>query len=53
MTRFEPDRYYPTNAPELAVIATRGTLAQWRHRGYGPAIRAIRKPGAVPGRRVE
>jgi len=36
MTRFEPDRYYPTNAPELAVIATRGTLAQWRHRGYGP-----------------
>ena len=22
--------------PELAVIATRGTLSQWRHRGYGP-----------------
>ena len=36
MHRFDPERYYKTDAPELAVIATRGTLGQWRHRGYGP-----------------
>ena len=36
MTRFDADRYYRTDDPALAVIATRGTLAQWRHRGYGP-----------------
>ena len=36
MHRFDPDRYYRTDAPELAVVATRGTLAQWRHRGDGP-----------------
>lgn len=37
MTRFEDDRYYPTTAPELRVVATRGTLAIWRHQGKGPA----------------
>ena len=36
MRRFEPDKYYRTADPELGIIATRGTLAQWRHRGYGP-----------------
>ena len=36
MHRFEPNRYYKTTDPELAVIATRGTLSQWRHRGVGP-----------------
>ena len=36
MRRFQDDRYYRTNDRELALIATRGTLAQWRHRGYGP-----------------
>lgn len=36
MHRFDPERYYKTDAPELAVIATRGTLSQWRHRSYGP-----------------
>ena len=36
MYRFEPDRYYKTTDPELAVIATRGTLSQWRHQGRGP-----------------
>ena len=36
MRRFDPDRYYRTTDPELSVIATRGTLAQWRHRGEGP-----------------
>ena len=33
---FDDDRFYRTNDPELDVIATRGTLAQWRFRGYGP-----------------
>ena len=36
MQRFEDDRYYPTSAPELRVLGSRGTLAQWRHRGVGP-----------------
>ena len=36
MQRFEPDRYYRTTDPSLAMIATRGTMAQWRHRGEGP-----------------
>ena len=36
MTRFAPDRYYKTDDPALAVLATRGTLSQWRHRGEGP-----------------
>ena len=36
MHRFEDTRYFRTTDPELAVIATRGTLAQWRHRGEGP-----------------
>ena len=36
MNRFEPDRYYRTDDPELKLLGTRGTLAQWRHRGVGP-----------------
>ena len=36
MHRFDPDRYYRTTDEELALIATRGTLSQWRHRGEGP-----------------
>ena len=36
MRRFQDDRYYRTHDPELALIATPGTLAQWRCRGYGP-----------------
>ena len=36
MMRFEPDKYYRTTDPELGIIATKGTLAQWRHRGEGP-----------------
>ena len=36
MTRFKDDQLYPTTAPELEVIATRGTLAVWRHQGKGP-----------------
>ncbi len=34
---FEPDRFYRTIDPDLEIIATRGTLAQWRHFGRGPA----------------
>ena len=34
--RFENDRYYRTTDTELAVVGTRGTLSQWRHRGEGP-----------------
>lgn len=37
MRRFDDDRYYRTTDPELSLIATRGTLSQWRHRGEGPA----------------
>ena len=33
---FDPDRLYRTTDPELAVIASSGVLAQWRHRGAGP-----------------
>ena len=36
MYRFESNRYYRTSDPELRLIATRGTLSQWRHRGEGP-----------------
>ena len=38
MNRFEPDRYYRTSDPELASLATPGTLAQWRHQGRGPSF---------------
>ena len=36
MKRFEGDRYYLTSDEALAVIGTRGTLSQWRHRSVGP-----------------
>ena len=36
MHRFDPERYYRTIDDELALIASRGTLSQWRHRGEGP-----------------
>ena len=36
MKRFDSDQYYRTADPELGLIATRGTMNQWRHRGYGP-----------------
>ena len=34
--RFEDERYYRTSDPELAVIASRGTLAKWRCMRIGP-----------------
>ena len=45
MTRFDPDRYYRTDDLALAIIATRGTMSQWRHRGEGP--RYVRLGGRV------
>ena len=36
MHRFDESRYYRTTDPELTIIGTRGTMAQWRHRGEGP-----------------
>ena len=36
MHRFKSDRFYRTGDPALAVIGTRGTMSQWRHRGEGP-----------------
>ena len=35
-SRFEDDRYYRTDAPELRLLGTVGSLAQQRHRGEGP-----------------
>ena len=34
--RFEDERYYRTHDPALTLIATSGTLAQWRCHGKGP-----------------
>ena len=36
MRRFENDQYYRTQDPALRLIATAGTLAQWRCHGTGP-----------------
>lgn len=36
MNVFEPERLYRATDPELAIIATPGTLAVWRHKGRGP-----------------
>ena len=35
---FEEDRNYVLGDPELAVIGNREKLAQWRHKGVGPAF---------------
>ena len=51
MHRFDPDRYYKTDDPALAVIATRGTMSQWRHRGEGP--RYVRLGGRVLYRGID
>ena len=37
MQPFEPERFYRASDPELRVIATAGTLNQWRFHGRGPA----------------
>ena len=35
---FEQDRIYVLGDPELEIIGTREKLAQWRHKGIGPAF---------------
>ena len=34
---FEQDRSYVLGDPELNIIGDRAKLAQWRHKGIGPA----------------
>jgi hypothetical protein len=34
---FEQDRAYVLGDPELEIIGDRAKLAQWRHKGVGPA----------------
>ena len=34
---FEQDRLYVLGDPELNIIGDRDKLAQWRHKGMGPA----------------
>lgn len=34
---FEQDRTYVLGDPELELIGDRDKLAQWRHKGHGPA----------------
>ena len=34
--RFDPDRFYTTDAPELEQIAPKTTLQYWRHKRIGP-----------------
>ena len=36
MKQFDDDWLYRATDPALAIIATPGTLAQWRHHGIGP-----------------
>lgn len=33
---YDNDKYYRTDDPALAIIASRGTLAVWRHENRGP-----------------
>ena len=33
---FDENKFYRTNAPELACIGTKETLSQWRFKGMGP-----------------
>ncbi|MCY3671651.1 MAG: MerR family transcriptional regulator [Alphaproteobacteria bacterium] len=33
---FDPDKLYPANDPDLAVLGTYQTLAHWRSEGRGP-----------------
>lgn len=38
---FEDDRNYLLGDPELALLGNREKLAQWRHKGAGPAYYKI------------
>lgn len=37
-TLFEENRSYVLGDPELELIGDRAKLAQWRHKGIGPAF---------------
>ena len=37
-TLFEQNRNYVLGDPELEIIGDRNKLAQWRHKGIGPAF---------------
>ena len=37
MERFQDDKYYRAADDAMRLIATRGTLAVWRHAGKGPS----------------
>ena len=43
MYRFDPDRYYHTTDPALALIGTRDALSKQRQRGLGPRYHLIGK----------
>ena len=38
VTLFQQDRIYVLGDPELEIIGDRAKLAQWRHKGIGPAF---------------
>ena len=38
MNLFDSNRNYVLGDPELALIGDREKLAQWRHKGVGPAF---------------
>ncbi len=40
---FNPNRNYVLGDPELDLIGSRELLAQWRHRGVGPAFYKLGK----------
>ena len=35
-TTFEPDRLYAAKDPEMRMLGSEKTLANWRHEGRGP-----------------
>lgn len=47
---FDDNKLYPANDPALAVIGSYSTLAQWRHRGCGPAFIKLGSKVAYSGK---
>ena len=50
MRRFDPDRYYRATDPEMRLIGTPGSLANWRSEGAGPPFVKIGARVAYRGR---
>ena len=46
---FDPDRLYPPSDPALRQIASRATLARWRHENRGPRYRKFGSKVAYTG----